>query len=62
MLADIDEFYSIEPIDGPFTPEERSSPNRMLICILITFLGFCLSISTYVLISNMFLEFNKLES
>ena len=61
MLADIDEFYSIEPIDGPFTPEERSSPNRMLICILITFFGF-ISISTYVLISNMFLEFNKLES
>ena len=58
MLADIDEYYSVEPIDGPFTPEERSSPNRALLCILITLLGFIL-ISSYVLILNMFSEKNK---
>ena len=40
MLADIDEFYKLEPIDKPFYPEEEAYPNRTLLCIIITFLVF----------------------
>tara|TARA_B100001057_G_scaffold496608_1_gene598517 strand:+ start:210 stop:1133 length:924 start_codon:yes stop_codon:yes gene_type:complete len=55
MLADINDYYSVEPIDAPYTPEQRSWPNRALICILITFVGFIL-ISSYVLIMHMFFQ------
>ena len=53
MLADIDDYYKLEPIDQPFIPETRSSPNRKLICIIITMLGLFLSYF-YVLIRHIF--------
>lgn len=53
MLADIDNYYKLEPVDQPFIPEVRSSPNRKLICIVITIFGFFLSY-LYVLIQHIF--------
>ncbi len=53
MLADIDEFYKLEPIDKPFYPEEKAYPNRTLLCIIITFFGFIFAYS-YVLITHIF--------
>ena len=53
MLADIDDYYKLEPVDQPFLPETRSRPNRKLLCIFITILGFFLSY-LYVLIRHIF--------
>ena len=47
MLADIDEFYKLEPIDKPFYPEEKAYPNRTLLCIIITFLVLFLHIHMF---------------
>ncbi|MDA9963266.1 Wzz/FepE/Etk N-terminal domain-containing protein [Gammaproteobacteria bacterium] len=40
MLAESSESYVLKIIDSPFIPEKKSSPNRSLICILGTVLGF----------------------
>lgn len=50
-LANINEEYFIKKIDYPFIAESKSSPNRAVICILLTFLGFLLSLA-YVLVKN----------
>tara|TARA_B100000676_G_C18072843_1_gene845506 strand:+ start:768 stop:1694 length:927 start_codon:yes stop_codon:yes gene_type:complete len=44
MLAEVQKNYLINPLDKPFFPEMKSSPNRARICILGTILGFFLSI------------------
>ena len=43
MLSDVKEFYTIEPIDSPFLPEIKAGPQRSLICIMITLIGFIFS-------------------
>jgi len=45
MMAKINSEYILKIIEPPFVPEEKSSPNRALICILITLLGGIISIS-----------------
>ena len=49
MLASSNSDYVFKILDAPFVPETKSSPNRALICIIITFLGFILSI-LYILV------------
>lgn len=44
MLAEVKKNYLITPLDKPFIPEMKSSPNRARICVLGTILGFFLSI------------------
>ena len=44
MLAEVKKNYLINPLDKPFFPEMKSTPNRARICILGTILGFFLSI------------------
>ena len=44
MLAEVQKNYLINPLDKPFFPEMKSSPNRARICILGTILGLFLSI------------------
>lgn len=44
MLANIKEDYLIRFIDPPFIPEIKSYPNRKIICIIGTILGFLLGI------------------
>jgi uncharacterized protein involved in exopolysaccharide biosynthesis len=51
MLTDINDEYFIEILDSPFMPEEKSSPQRSLICILGAVLGFIFSVS-FVLLRN----------
>lgn len=55
MLADIDTYYKLEPIDKPFYPETHSYPNRKLFCLIITLFGFVMSY-LYVLIQHIILE------
>ena len=59
MLADIDTYYKLEPIDKPFYPETHSYPNRKLFSLIITFFGFVLSY-LYVLIRHIFFDINKI--
>tara|TARA_X000000950_G_scaffold284010_1_gene386174 strand:+ start:4123 stop:5061 length:939 start_codon:yes stop_codon:yes gene_type:complete len=40
MLSNIRDEYIVRAIDPPFIPEEKSEPNRALICIIITLIGF----------------------
>ena len=44
MLANINEEYSLVIIEPPFIPEEKSKPNRAIICVLATILGGFLSV------------------
>lgn len=44
MLANLREEYLLESIDAVFIPEIKSGPQRSIICIIGTFLGFILSI------------------
>ena len=44
MLAESNESYVLTIIDSPFIPEKQFYPNRALICILGTVLGFILGI------------------
>lgn len=53
MLADIDTYYKLEPIDKPFYPETHSYPNRKLFSVIITFFGFALSY-LYVLMLHIY--------
>ena len=39
MLSNIDEHYLIRPIDEPYVPENRFSPNRRVIVIVSTLFG-----------------------
>lgn len=58
MLTDISDEYFIEILDSPFIPEEKSSPQRSLIVILGSILGFIFSVTFIFLrnISNVKLE------
>lgn len=44
MLASSKEHYVLKIIDSPTVPEKKASPNRSLICILITIIGFIFSV------------------
>lgn len=44
MLASSEEAYVFKTIDSPISPEEKTSPNRLLIIMLITFFGGILSV------------------
>jgi len=39
MLSNIDKYYLIKPIDKPFIPENKSSPNRRIIVIISALFG-----------------------
>ena len=39
MLADINDFYILKPIDPPYVPEQKSLPSRSLIGLMGIFLG-----------------------
>ena len=39
MLSNIDEHYLIRPIDEPYVPENKFSPNRRIIVIVSTLFG-----------------------
>jgi hypothetical protein len=58
MVTDISDEYFIEILDSPFKPEEKSAPQRSLICILGSILGFIFSVSFVFLrnINNIKLE------
>ena len=43
MLASTDDDYVFKTINSPIVPEEKSSPNRPLICIMGSILGFIMS-------------------
>lgn len=43
MLASTDDDYVFKTINSPIVPEEKSSPNRPLICIMGTILGLIMS-------------------
>jgi len=43
-LAKVKENYLVEPLDSPFLPENRYSPNRRLILMYGTIIGFILGI------------------
>ena len=44
MLANVRPDYLLQILDQPYVPILKSSPQRSLICIFVTFLGFVLSI------------------
>mgnify|MGYP003326580439 FL=1 len=44
MFAEVRTNYLINPLDQPFLPELKSSPNRARICISGTILGFFIGI------------------
>ena len=44
MLANANEAYVFKIIDPPLASEIKSEPNRTLICILITLMGFMVSV------------------
>lgn len=44
MLAEVRQEYVFKTIDPPFIPEEKSGPNRALICIIGTLIGGILGI------------------
>lgn len=44
MFANIRDDYLLQIIDKPFIPEKKISPTRSIICILVTFIGFIISI------------------
>ena len=39
MLIEANEDYVFKTIEPPYSPEERSSPNRLLICIFGALFG-----------------------
>lgn len=49
MLANVRDEYVLKVIDPPIVAEEKSEPNRAIICILLTFIGSIFGISTVVL-------------
>ena len=51
MLANVNENYLLKPIGPVFIPEIKSSPNRPLLCILITLFGIIFS-SLWVILSD----------
>lgn len=54
MLAEANDYYVYKIIEIPYASEIKAKPNRAIICILITILGFIFSIS-YILIKEIFI-------
>ena len=44
MLAEASPEYAFVTVNSAMVPEEKSSPKRALICLLVTFLGFMLAV------------------
>ena len=55
MLTNTRENYLLSPIDKPFIPENKFSPNRASICIFWTIVGFFIS-SIYALIRTILFD------
>lgn len=51
MLANVDDYYLLTPIDLPFIPEEKSFPSRLLVLIISFFITFFIS-SSYLVFNN----------
>ena len=49
MLANISEYYILEPIDSAYLPVKKIKPFRSLICLIAAFLGAALA-TLYVLV------------
>ncbi|RUO74551.1 LPS O-antigen length regulator [Pseudidiomarina sediminum] len=49
MLANVRDDYVLKPIDPAIVPQEKSGPNRPLICFVITLLGGILALVVVVL-------------
>ena len=60
MLSSSNEDFVFKYVDPPFLPEDRYSPNRSLVCIIITLFGFIFSILV-ALIRHYFDEIKKEE-
>lgn len=60
MLANVKEYYLLQPIDLPYIPEEKSNPPRALICIIGTIFGLLIAIS-FVLIRHYFHSINRIS-
>ena len=58
MLTQVRKYYILNPIDAPFIPEEKSEPKRSEIVILITIIGFIISI-IFVMYRNYSFILNK---
>lgn len=52
MLTSADDSYVFKTINSPFAPEEKSSPNRLMIILLFLFTGIMLSIVLILFISS----------
>jgi len=44
VLANVDAYYVLRPIEHPFIPEKKVEPRRSLICVVITLAGFLLGV------------------
>ncbi len=44
MMANVNEDYSLVTIEPPFTPDQKSGPNRSLMVLLALFIGFFVSL------------------
>ena len=60
MIAQISEEYFLKSIEPPFVPEEKSSPQRLVIVTLFSL--FSIIFSGIFLISREFFKFIKTES
>ena len=49
MLIESNDDYVFQTLDSPIVPEIKSSPNRALICFLITLFGFIFSLLIIVI-------------
>ena len=57
MLAASNEDYVFKIIDPPIASEERSKPNRALICIIGVLIGFLLAVLTIFIV-----EYRKISN
>ena len=57
MLAKVRHEYALTTLDAPLIPEEKSGPQRLLLVVLLSFLGFILSI--FIILIRLY--FFKLE-
>jgi capsule polysaccharide export protein KpsE/RkpR len=57
MLANVDDYYLLSPIDLPHTPDEKSYPSRLLILITSFIISICL-ISLYYIFKPL-IKLNK---
>jgi LPS O-antigen subunit length determinant protein (WzzB/FepE family) len=60
MIASVRQNYLLAPLDVAFIPDERSSPRRTFIVILLTFIGVTLSL-IWVVIYHYNFETNRFK-